>query len=449
MGITEIILIITSIRCFLSLILIYGIIARLNKKLKEKNELIYASDSFVEEELGSINSIVGKVKSGKSSFLSALSMSQSRVISRTLDNRLEQIKNDLYYLNFNEINRFLDNAYSYTIDTNLVGNELFKTIGIGKYIMHDFVNIKMSEDLVKKYAKYYYHLNIKDCYIFTMGISIYDRVNNSPSKIIPDEALRIKEVKDTKKFPFDECAFVLSEDEKSVKDGNTKSYSKAEKESGAKELKIFWGHTGEETTYWNTTKQIMVDEIVTTRRLSIACWETIRGKMKLYNFPFIQRMLDIYLRIHYWFFKLRFIFVIGKERKARKMDTRYNSPKCRFRKARAFVQKMKFWCDSQGLLVHEGNLYKYSVIDGGLKLEAENVKLAFPYRESRGTYNCYEFKCVGDKLREMSEIKSTDIPYSCRFGTKLDEEKTKFLFETSKDKEGQKETKIVDLNDEL
>lgn len=449
MGITEIILIIISIRCLLSLILIYGIIARLNKKLKEKNSLVRESDDFVDDELGSMNSIVGKVKTGKSSFLSALSMSETRIIGRRLESKLDQIKNDLYYLNFNEINRFLDNAYSYTLDTKLVGNQLFDAVGIGKYIIHDFVNIKMSEDLIKNYAKYYYHLYIKECYIFTIGISIYDRVNNSPSKIIPDEALRIKEMKEHKKFPFEECAYVFSEDEKSVKDGNTKSNSKVEKESGAKELKIFWGHIGEETTYWNTTKQIQVDEIITTRRLSIACWETIRAKIKLYNFPFLQRMLDIYLKIHYWFFKIRFIFVIGKERKARKMDTRYNSPKCRFRKATAFVQKMKLWCDSQGLLVHEGNLYKYNVIDGGLKLEAEGVKLAFPYRESRGTYNCYEFKCVGDKLRSMSEVTSSDIPYSCRYGNKLDEEKVKFLFETSKEEKSKKESSIEKIDGEF
>lgn len=450
MGITEITLIITSIKCISFLILIYSCLFRFDKKIKEKNSYIASSDDFVDNDMGCMNTIVGGVKKGKSSFLVGLTGSCIRIIQNKLNERMEQIKNDLYYLNFNEINRFLENAYSYTLDTEQVGDNLFKAVGIGNYVYHDFINIKFSEDLIKNYAKYYYHLYIKNSYVYSRGISLYDRVNNSPSKRLPEAALRIKEVKDSKCFPLDEMAIVVAEDEKSVTDGNNKSNSKVEKESGAKELKIFWGHTTEETGFWNTTKQIEVDEIVTTRRLSIACWETIRAKKKAYNFPVLQHWLDIYLRFKYWLFKLRFCLVIGKERRARKMEERYNSPKCGFRKATAFVQKMKSWCDSQGLLIHEGNLYKYSVIDGKLKLVEEHVCLPLPYRESRGTYDCYEFKCVGKKLREMSEVKPEDVPFTTRFGNRFNEEKTKFLFEnSSKEKDSSKETKVEALNDEF
>ncbi len=431
---TIVILIITNVKVLLLLILIYSSIIKYNKELEAKDYEIAKSDYYIENNFGIMNDIVGPVKSGKSSFLSALNESCIRVIRRKLNERLESIKNDLSYLDYNQVNNFLNNAYSYTNDIELVAASLYKEVNMKSYILHDFVNVKISDNLIHDYAEYYWHLYFKDCYIFTRGISLYDRVNDCPSKVLMEETLRLKEIKNSHIY-YGGIAVVFSEDEKSASDSNIKSNNAKEKDSGMKETKIFFGHIGKELSYYNTTKQIYADEIITTRRLSIATYECIRAKVKLFNYPRLQRFLDFYLRIKYKLFNLKFILIIGKKRKARKKDLAYNSKKCGYRKAVAFVQRVKNWCDSKGLLVHEGRLYKYDVVEGKLKLVDEDVKLLLPYIESRGTYDCYEFHCLDDKLKAMSSVTANDIPFTQRFGHDLDDLKIKFLNDSIASKE--------------
>ena len=425
-------LILISIKTLILLIFIYSLIIEHDKEVEAREYEIAKSDWYIEENFGIMNDIVGRVKSGKSSFLSALDEACIRIIKRKLNERLEAIKNDLYYLDYNQVNNFLNNAFSCTNDIELVANSLYKEIDMKSYVLHDFVNVKVSNNLLHDYVEYYWHLYYKDCYLFTRGISLYDRVNDCPSKVLKKETLRLKEVKNSHIY-YGGIAVVFSEDEKSASDSNIKSNNAKEKDSGTKETKIFFGHIGKELSYYNTTKQIYADEIITTRRLSIATYECIRAKVKLYNYPRLQRFLDFYLRIRYKLFNLRFIFTIGQ--KSRKKDLAYNSKKCGYRKAVAFVQRVKNWCDSKGLLVHEGRLYKYDVVEGKLKLVDEDVKLLLPYTESRGTYDCYEFHCLDDKLKAMSSVTADNIPFTQRFGHDLDDLKIEFLNDSVTSKE--------------
>lgn len=429
MAIT-VILIITSVKTFITLIIIYSLIKKFNKKLDEKEFAVRCSDYYIENNFGLMNDIVGPVKSGKSSFLSSLDASCVRIIKRKLNERLENIKNDLYYLDFNLVNNLLNNVYSFTSDVEYAATCLLKEVNIKSYVIHDFVNVKVSDKLIHDYAEYYYHLYFKRCYVYTRGISIYDRENDCPSKVLLKETLRLKEIKNSHIY-YGGMAVVFSEDEKSASDSNIKSNDKKEKDSGMKETKIFWGHTGKELSYYNTTKQIYADEIISTRRLSIATYECIRAKEKLYNYPKLQKLMDFYLRIRYKLFNLRFLLVIGRERKARLMEQKYNSKKCSYRKAVAYVQRVKNWCDSKGLLKHEGRLYKYDVVDGKLKLVDDHVELLLPYAQGRGTYDQYEFHCLNNKLKSISNVTEDEIPFTQRFGHDLDEVKLDFLEDVS------------------
>lgn len=425
-----VVLIITSVKAFITLIIIYSLIKNFNKKLDEKEFAVRCSDYYIENNFGLMNDIVGPVKSGKSSFLSSLDASCVRIIKRKLNERLENIKNDLYYLDFNLVNNLLNNVYSFTNDVEYAATCLLKEVNVKSYVIHDFVNVKVSDKLIHDYAEYYYHLYFKRCYVYTRGISIYDRENDCPSKVLLKETLRLKEIKNSHIY-YGGMAVVFSEDEKSASDSNIKSNDKKEKDSGMKETKIFWGHTGKELSYYNTTKQIYADEIISTRRLSIATYECIRAKEKLYNYPKLQKFMDFYLRIRYKLFNLRFLLVIGRKRKARLMEQKYNSKKCGYRKAVAHVQLVKNWCDSKGLLKHEGRLYKYDVVDGKLKLVDDHVELLLPYAQGRGTYNQYEFHCLNDKLKSMSNITEDEIPFTQRFGHDLDDVKLEFLEEVA------------------
>ena len=431
MDIIEISLILILIKLLLTIIFIYSLTFKVIHEIDLKNNQIRASDNWVKNNIGRITSIVGRVKTGKSSFLCAVMHSATRIIKDDLSARIESIKSDLYFLDFNEVDEFLINQYLLTSDTELVGENLYNEFHLKNYLLHDFVNVKISKKLLMDYAKYFYHLNIKNCYMFTKGISLYDRENNSPSKYIFDETLEIKKVKDTHIY-YNQIASVIGEDEKSVRDSNTKSNDKESKESGTKEFKIFYGHITRELGYYFTTKQIEVDEIVTTRRLNMTTYETKRAVEKIYNFPTIQKACDFLVKIRYFFFRIPYLFVIGKERKARKMNFKYNSCRCRFRKFVSKIDQIKNWCDSQGLLVHEGNLYVYSPVSCKLELINDDVCLPLPYRESRGVYNCYEFECVQDELEKLSNVRSDEIPFTERFGKGLDNEKVSFLYESGK-----------------
>lgn len=405
------------------------LIGRLKKDIADKNKLINMSISYVKHNFGRLNNIVAATRGGKSVFLTGLSHCQTIIIDIDLKERLTKIVNTLDKLDFRKINHFLDAVYSYSSDYNLAYQLLLEYIDKNNYIYFDYINVKSYDEMIKEYAEWYYQLYYRGSYMLCKGISIFDRIKCCPAKLLIDETLRLKEVSKTGIYYIQRCS-IINEDEISVTDSNTNSFSTEEKTSGKKEFKIFLGQASKETSYFNSCKQTQADEIVTTRRLTNTVYVPTSCKEIIYAFPRIQKLLDFYLAIKYFFYKFKYIYIIFPSIRHRKMEEDMLSNKCSFKKALSKVDNIKNWCNSEGILVHRGILFDNDPINNKLKIIDDDVVLMFPLIWSWGAYRTHEYADLQEFMEDMSDIKINQIVDTARISNdSLTFEKLKWLVE--------------------
>ena len=410
---SNLLIIIVIIKLISFEILIFSIVLIMRKALKEKKTFVDSSILYIKENFGRINSIVAPTRGGKSCFMSALAHSQDVIIRQDLNDRLDVIINTLYYLDFNKINSFLDSIYIYNNDYHLAYELLLEYINEKNYVYFDFINIKSLNKMIEEYSEWYYHLNYRGTFMMCKGISIFDRNNGEPAKLLMEETLNIKEVVNTHIY-YDPRCTIYVEDELSVTDSNSKSYDKDAKDTGKKEKKIFLGQTSKETSYYNSSKQTAADEIVTTRRLTNVVYVPTSCNEIAYDFPRLQRFLDLYLKIRYFFFKLKFIYIIRPSKRRKKIEEKMLSNRCGFKKSVALVEQVKSWCRSEGLLVHRGILFDNDPLNGKLKIKDDTVILPLPLIWSWGAYQTHEYSDLQELLESMSEVKIDDILSTAR-----------------------------------
>ena len=120
------------------------------------------------------------------------------------------------------------------------------------------------------------------------------------------------------------------------------------------------------------------------------------------------------------------------------MDEKMLSNNCGFRKAVAFVEEVKSWCRSEGLLIHRGVLFDNDPLNGKLKMKDENVVLPLPLTWSWGAYQTHEYADLQELLESMSEVKIDEILSTARISNGyLTYEKLKWVVE--KDDSNKKE----------
>ena len=267
------------------------------------------------------------------------------------------------------------------------------------------------------------------------GISIFDRNNGQPAKLLMEETLEIKSICDTG-LHYDPRCSIYNEDELSVTDSNIKSHDKEAKDTGKKEKKIFLGQMSKETSYFNSAKQAAADEIITTRRLTNVVYVPTSCKEIVYDFPRLQRILDIYIKIRYFFFRLKYIYIIIPSRRRKKIEEKMLSNKCGFKKALSKIENVKAWCRSEGLLVHRGILFDNDPVNNKLKIKDENVVLPLPLTWSWGAYQTHEYADLQEFLESMSKVKIDEIINTARISNDtLTYEKLKWVVEKQNSKE--------------
>lgn len=413
MALSQIIKIIIVVRSIINIIFIWSIVFKIRKARKERAKLIIESDIFVEEEFGDVNGLVGHRGTGKTTLMSGIAHSQLRTILSELENRLNKIIVNLPNMDFNKLNLFLESSYELGLSIKECSESIMNNYN--NYIYHDYINVLTLESMISDYCEYYFNLYFRDCYMYTKGVSFYDRISQSRSKELLDDTLKLKSAdKNHTFYPF--RASIFNVDEISVSDSNSKSFDKEAKEDGSKEFQIFFRQMMKGLSRYNTTKQIAADEIVTTRRLTVCTWECLGSKDVIYNFPKVQRFLDLILKIRYKLFAFRWFYIPIRSIRQNKMDSKYYSGNCKFRQFEYKINNFKNWLNSKGLLVHTGRLYKYNVVTNKLELVFDNVKLFFPITECWGTYNTNEYSCLYDYLIEKSNLKESDVRYTSRLG---------------------------------
>lgn len=380
---------------------------------RNSNYLVDSTEETIER-LGLLVKIVGPVRTGKTLLMVLMAHAKIRIFIKKIDNELSKIIKMFPKFDFLKINESIDEYLSINdYNLNEIYSILFSKI---KGITFDYLNIYSVEKQFKNYISYYYILNFRNQYMMS-NFFVFCRETLTPSKQLDKAALELKNLKLTKAYNLTKALVILI-DEVSIDSSNSKSNSKVDKDTGEKELNILIGQIFEELTMIISTKQVVIDEIVTTRRLQTALVDVINSREIIYDFKVFQYIIDKILSFHKFIFELPFMFIIRKSKRYELIDRAYL-------KINWYRRKENFWNSIKTFLVSEGVIVvKANITFSGITTPEEKT-MFYWVKDGYGAYDTHERSCVREEL-ESNYSKATfeQSPDNRRFA---DEKKKKDL----------------------
>lgn len=389
----------------------------------EVNNAILQTDMIVEK-CGHVISLNGSVGKGKTLTMVLMAHSKCRTLQYRLEEKQDEIIKQFPNIDFYKLNMMIED-YIENYDYKSADVIYEKFFGKLDGVYFDFINIKSFRKQLTDYIDFYYILNYRMNF-FISNFYVFSRMTYTPSKVLPDKELEIKNAFKNMNYCLDRCLVVLK-DEQNVENGNVNSNKKEIKESGEKEFYSLIRQIYEGMLYVIKTKQVHEDEYIGARRLETATIDVNSCDDIIYDFKGLKRAIDRLLRFYKWFFEFKFKFIPIRRIREEKMRNAYL-------KVNWYRKKENFWTGVKNYLTSLGLLVINVDITIG-KHTQENIELYFPLREGYGTYETHEYSCVRKELEKTSKTSYATQDVNDRFETsKKTSQKAKFLYE-NKEKE--------------
>lgn len=312
-------------------------------------------------------------------------------------------------------------------------------------IFNDFINNIPIKKRFYTYVDDIYILNYRGFNVVSRT-AVYSWVNNRFSKILDDDTIQIKCVKDTHNF-YLERYMIVFEDEKSLERGMQYSFNNDLKDKGVKELKCIFGNAFGSTSYWFTLKQLAKDDVSNERNLStnnILIKDTktmgVLGNLLVYYRKKRSRLDSVYRKKYERKKKYDFIgtFVL----KYPDYCSWINEPSSEYRKMKYFYKRIEDFINSLGYL--QTTFFDYTNrIDMVGVTENEGFckeyTITFPLYVCWGVHDTNEWSCVVDELNSMSITCAMAMQDNGFYkNNEIKKSQLKFLYERSKAKKEEK-----------
>lgn len=404
-------------------LLLIGPIAKVSKDRNEIAGLVAETD-YIVEKLGHVISLNGLMGTGKTLGMVLIAHSKIRIILRKLNEKSENIIITFPDVDFYRLNELIDQL---VIDgqwesAEKVYDEFFGNMD-GVYF--DFLNVKSFKKQMIDYIDYYFILNYRMNFIIS-NFYVFSRLTYTPSKLLPEKALEIKNLFKNMNYCLDRCLVILK-DEQNVENGNVNSNSKEAKTNGEKEFLSLVRQLYEGMLFVIKTKQVFEDEYIGARRLETARLDMNSCDEIIKDFKGTKKLIDKWLAFLRFIFEFKYNFILSSDKRAEMKRKAYLKINW-YRKKENFWNGVKTYLTSLGLIVLDVD------ITLGKKTQ-ENVRLYFPLKEGYGAYETHDYACVRKEMAKMGKNSFVDQVENERFETEAKiKQKSSFLYE-NRDKE--------------
>ena len=367
--------------------------------------------ALVKYEFGYAMYLFGKIRSGKSTCMSALTHAFTYIIQGNAQETIAKVKGIIIKADWSKIDSLVNQLYQERINYQIAANVLIERFPqwlTGKHFSK--INLDVSyQKLIESYVEAMYAL-IENNYVLSPRITpIYNRITKTFSKTLIEPNLKIKEAYDSNTFGLSRYK-IICVDEKGLDPDkkNTSTMQNASVDDGFSEgLKIF-GNAGKETMYFITTNQDFKQYLRSERALFPVIIE-MKGLKILPRWKILSKLIKHLNSITQFNYSVITFFHFGKIRK--------NSYLVNENIFKKIFRKLNSWNDyifSKSYILYDVNVYT-SEEDIGKKNTQETKyykeeKLIFPITYAFGNLDTHVYSFVFDELMKNSNISFFDIP---------------------------------------
>lgn len=373
---------------------------------------------YVENFLGYIIAIVAKIRTGKTTLLSGLSHILQIIIIKKNQKIMEDIRNILYYLNFNDVEYVILKSYEDGInDLNDIANIIISLFDLDPdHLYFDFLEFKPLKELIYDYVEAFYVVNIRQQYVYSRTY-IYSHITHKANIKYNLEWTKIKDSYKNKNYAiYDNIVELI--DEYSDEFGAGKNWEELKDESGAREYRRKYGHLHRERNYFIYTKQDSSDEVkkyrdITQSHLQIVDKVSVVGNYLVFN-KFLNLLYNLPNKINNFRFNLLAIFKGYFSYDQRQSYIEYKLKGSRFGKKFQYkIYTIKRFLFTQSYcqfnIRHYRNEEHVGKENTENHLKYEPVKFIIPLRYCFGTFTRFEYNYIQKQLLENSELEFEDL----------------------------------------
>lgn len=372
--------------------------------------------------LGWLISIIGKIRFGKTSLASGMSVAFQIEIIEKITEQMRETQTLFKNINFHDFHlsliEILDHEYQINVHPNYprIAKKLMDIYKLPEIPIYNFYNGQLTSEIIYDYIKGFEALNIRSNFVMsktrffsplTMKMNIHFNVSS----------VEIKNLEKQKEYSIYDY-MVLIHDEASDDRSAMKWHSQIE--SGAKEYRSKFGHIHKETNRFINIKQDGSDEVAKERSL-IQSHVEIQSQLtqvflnnKLYRF--LEKLYGFKLKFYFFrkyklpYFKY-FLSNLFKERISFE-EFFYGSKYLIPNKIRNLDHKLLFikrWLSSLRYNVYHIKIYSNEEDIGKKSPEYyEEHQLVIPSIYCF-TYPKFEFESIQDELLSMSTTRASEV----------------------------------------
>ena len=392
----------------LSLVLIFilveiALIVRDHIKRLKAHELSNCTDIFIENRCGTVIYVDGKQGAGKTTGSSGIIHSIVRVLIRKGQNIISNFREYFYKLDFNEIDKFIEQSYNNAFNNNYEPYTYISSIIVAKFpliaeLSHDnYLSVTRAEDMINDYIMAY--IRLKDFNFVLSNIKIFNRITNNYNLHYDNEFIQLKKQYQKHSFYLNNY-LIIFEDERSLNNYLASEYREVAKEdTGTKEFLRLARNAFKETLYYvatnqNTGRNVKEERELGTSYIHMEYMEVIG------NHPTLTKIIGFNKLINN---KIMNIFAFFHFKKKNDYLNKYN----RFKSINYFYLKLVAKLFAKSYLKYSAKVY---FDEKDIEKENTDNKLyyipfdfVFPTSECFGTLDTHFYSFLVDILRNNAE----------------------------------------------
>lgn len=384
------------------------------------NYTLYYCQNF----LGYVIAIVAKIRTGKTTLLSGLSHVFQLIIINKNNKIMEDIRDILYYINFNELEYIIiDQFTNDNQDLNYITDVIIDYFELdGNRLYYDFLEFKPIKQLIYDYVEAFYVVNIRQQYVYSKTY-VYSHITHKPNLKYDLNWTKIKEAYNNKNYSiFDNMIELI--DEYSDDFGYGNNWNDIKDETGAREYRRKYGHLHKEKNFFIYTKQDSSDEVKKIRNLTQSHLYITEKVKVVNNFSllnnFLQKLYELPNKINIYRFTIQAMIkgYFTKEKRESYIDYKLKETKFgkKFQYKIFTIKRFLFSLSYCQFIIRN----YYNEEDVG-KENTENkhyydpLRFVIPLKYCFGTFTRFEFNYIQQQLIENTNIDFEDLIESTMF----------------------------------
>lgn len=372
---------------------------------------MYITSLSMTKNLGYIIWLTGKIRSGKTVLMTALTHLFTFSFINELSNKMSEIEDKLPELPFNKLkNIFLfnkNNGIEFNKNVEMIINDFknsdeFGIFSLNYNLENGYFNFLKYQDkiiILNKYFEYFENLN-RENYVYS-NILIWNQIKASYSYNWKNEYFHVK---DNKEFPLEKY-MIICYDEKTLQDANDNSIKKLNADNGSSIPLRLLGNGLEETVIYMATLQD-INRLVSYEREIGSCYLYVNCSYIVGNRPGLLKFIS-----HLRNFNNKIYSIVDFLKK----DPGYKDKINHFKKFNKILRKTEEKIISESFVFFETSIYS-SVENVGKKITEElankgnyDYNFCLPVCYCWDNSNTHFFKPLFDYLINRSTIKRDEL----------------------------------------